>query len=284
MPSHVHANHTPSFRIFTGEDGVQRFQCHGNCGLGGDVVDLAGHLYVDGYNDKDPRDIEEAIKYLGANAPIREPRAALPKAGLAPNKWREYYPAGPEVVAYAATRGLHTNTLKHFRVGQYKHFMAIPIFEQEVLKGIKFRNTWPKEKLQGEATFDSLRFWAEKGSSKALFNYDGVAHTTQPLLVLKGEIPVMLMHQFGILACAITGGESAFIEPWLPLFAYSRRIVVVGDNDEDPETRAKMVAKAEHRAQALRADLKFPPEGVKDIDEWVLKDRAAIGVIRSWIA
>ena len=220
LPDHVHANNTPSFRIFDGDDGVQRFQCFGNCGVGGDVVDLAGYLYVDNYSDKNPKDIEDAIRYLGSNAPIKEPRIVIPRAGLAPNKWRDYYPGGPEVVAYAATRGLHANTLKHFRVGQYRHFMSIPVFEQDQLKAIKFRNLWPKEKLHGEVTFDTLRFWSEKGSTKSLFNYDAIAYTHQPLLFLKGEIPVMLMSQFGILACAPSVGESSLIESWLPLFTF----------------------------------------------------------------
>lgn len=52
----LHAEDTPSFTIFKGKDGVQRFQCFG-CSKGGDVLDFVQE--VKGV------DLKEAIKILG---------------------------------------------------------------------------------------------------------------------------------------------------------------------------------------------------------------------------
>jgi hypothetical protein len=283
LPSHIHASNTPSFVIFTGEDGVQRFHCHGNCGLKGDVIDLSGYLHIPGYDDHDAEHIRRAISLLDQSTPVRRtPMKTVSKHALPPNLWREYTPPRPRVYEYLKMRGLHSNTVDRFKVGQYQHFLSIPIFEEGALKAIKFRNLWPREMLT-EDSFHTLRFWSAKGSHKALFNYDAVAYTTRPLLFLKGEIPVMLCHQYNILACAPTSGEGSYIEKWAPLLALSRKIIVVGDNDQDPEVREQMQAKAAYRAKLLKAELKFPPERYKDIDEWMLADRSALGIIRSWL-
>jgi hypothetical protein len=281
LPQHIHSSNTASFSIFTSPDGVQRFKCHGNCGLQGDVIDLVGYLNVPNYSPGNIDHLMQAISLLGAEFEIRPPRQERRRA-IKPAEWRRFIPPGEAVVEYAASRGLTKETLDKFHVGQFKHFMSIPAFEGGVLRGIKFRSTWPVEKADGH-DFDSLRFWAAKGSVKALFNYDRVAYTEEPVLVLKGEIPVMLCDQEGFLACAPTGGEGSYIEQWKPLLAFSRKVVVVGDNDPDPEVNAKMVAKARYRAKLLQAELRFPPANHKDLDEWMLADPRAVEAIRSWL-
>jgi hypothetical protein len=44
-----------------------------------------------------------------------------------------------------------------------------------------------------------------------------------------------------------------------------------------------MQAAAKERAKVLGAELRFPPEGYKDVDLWILKDPSAASVIRSWL-
>lgn len=279
LPQHPHHNYTPSFHIYSAVDSdghtTQRFQCHGACGLFGDVIDLVGYMHIPGYNGNNPEHVRDAVGLLSAHEPVSVPKVRARKAALPQNKWREYLPPGPEVITYARKRGLHENTLKHFKVGQYKHYMSMPVFEEGLLKAIKFRSTLPDAKL---------RFWAEKGSAKALFNYDAVAYKEFPILFLKGEIPVMLMHQLGFMACAPVNGEASnLLEEWANILAFSRRIVVVGDNDPNPRTRKNMQEKARQRAEILRADLRFPPEQYKDIDEWVLDDPSAVEEIWRWL-
>jgi hypothetical protein len=128
-----------------------------------------------------------------------------------------------------------------------------------------------------------MRFWAAKGSKKGLFNHDAVAYTSDPVLILKGEIPVMLCDQHGLLACAPTGGEGSYVGTYFEKLAFSCKRVVVGDNDKDPGVRQKMRAAAKRRAKSLHAELRFPPEDFKDIDQWMLADPNAVEVIRSWL-
>ncbi len=148
----------------------------------------------------------------------------------------------------------------------------MPSFEEGLLRAIKFRNLRPGEP----------RFWAAKGSAASLFNYDSIAYKSGTIFIVKGEIPTMLMHQLGFLACTITGGEGVSGEQWYPQLSFAERRIVVGDNDRDPETREKMQAAASRRASALKAELFYPPIAFKDIDEWILKDPSAVDVIRNW--
>jgi hypothetical protein len=283
LPTHVHASNTPSFVIFQHGDGTQRFRCHGNCGLEGDVIDLVGYLQIPDYDQHNREHVQRAISLLGTDFEISPVKWEPPKKGLAPSAWREHFPPGEEVIEYARWRGLHTNTLNRFKIGQYKHFMSMPAFEDGLLIAIKFRNIHQIDETKKD--FDNLRFWSAKGSVKALFGYDNVAYTTAPIIVVKGEIPAMLLVQYGFLACAPTGGEGSYIEQWVPALSLSRRRVVVGDNDRDPEVRRKMQEKAKERADLLKADLRFPPEKYKDVDEFVLAEpHVALETIRQWLS
>lgn len=76
----------------------------------------------------------------------------------------------------------------------------------------------------------------------------------------------MLLSQMGYLACASTGGESAKLDRWKDIFIFFDRIVVIGDNDKAGR------AGAHDRAELLCGTAVFPPEGYKDIDEFMLAE------------
>lgn len=63
-----HAEDTPSFSVFTGRDGVQRFECFG-CGTGGDVIQFVQDLKGVGFRD--------ACEILGGKADAPENRAPI---------------------------------------------------------------------------------------------------------------------------------------------------------------------------------------------------------------
>jgi hypothetical protein len=122
-----------------------------------------------------------------------------------------------------------------------------------------------------------LRFKSLKGSRQSLFNFDAVNLVTDPVLVLKGEIPVMLMDQLGYLSCAPTGGEGGWRENWRTALALATKIVV-GDNDAPGRELGP------RRADLLVAELHYPPDPYKDIDEWVLGNKKkALEEIDRWI-
>jgi len=273
LPQHAHSsNPTPSFSIYYDKDGVERFKCHGNCGLRGDVIDLVGFLSVPGYDPKDMQSVMRAVSILGNKHEIKEPVKA-PRNLLSEDAWRVYVPPGVEAHRYARYRGLRRSTVEKFRLGQKGAYMSIPTFENDRLVGIKFRAMVPQD----------LRFFTEKGSKSGLFNFDNVLWTDRPVVIVKGEIPAMLLDQYEILACAPTGGENMRVDEYSRALAFCSRRVVVGDNDRDPNVRFKMQGAARERANALHAELRFPPVEYKDIDEWILAEEDAIKTIRSWL-
>ena len=267
LPFHVHKSYTASFAILQTPDNGERWRCFGSCNLEGDVVDLVGYLKIPGYDPHDIKMVERAWSMLDGNFAIQEIPPLPKKARLAQEAWK--HPLGAEVIAYAKTRGLREDTLVRFKVGQVEKngrmCMSMPVFEDGQLVAVKYRCITQK------------RFFAEKGSRIGMLNYDRINLTDEPVLILKGEIPVYLCDQLGFVCCAITGGESYAGREYLPNLAFSRRRVVVGDND------AAGIAGARKRAEALSGIVKFPDPRFKDIDLWILSDPGAVGVIRSWL-
>lgn len=280
MPQHHRSGNrasTPSFSIFYDNDGTERWKCHGNCGLHGDVIDLVGYMNVADYDPKNIRSVLRAVAILGNKHEItvverKPPRKDLLKA----DAWAAYVPPGEGVYRYAARRGLNRFTLEKFRIGQKNSYMSMPCFEEEKLVGIKFRYIGRSK--------DALRFFTETGGSKGLFNYDAVAWTKKKVLIVKGEIPAMLLDQYGMLACAPTAGENSHAEEYSPVLGLSAKRIVIGDNDPDPAVRLVMQTAAMDRANALHAILQFPPEEFKDVDEWLMNDIFALATIKEWLA
>ena len=285
LPQHRHQNNTPSFSIFTSNtDRRQKWVCHGNCNQNGDAIDLIGFLRIPGYDKRNGEHVQAALAILQGTTVISPPRPELQKTPtLANSLYKKYLPAGPEVLKYAhEKRFLTSETLQRFKIGQHhvgdRVFMTMPTLHGEQLHGIKMRNI----KAQGKKD----RYFNEPGSVAGLFNYNGVTNTTQSVLIVKGEIAVMVLSQFGILACAPTGGEAGYWkheELLLPL-AFSARRVVVGDNDERPDVREKMVAAARKRTGIFKAEMRLPPDPFIGIDDWLLaQPQITIPIIQSWM-
>lgn len=265
LPTHIHHSNTPSFSVFWSK-GVHLFQCHGNCGLKGDVIDLVGYMRVSGYDPKSPKKVREALALLDNRYQMEYVVPVLEQT-LNGDEWEDFYPAGEEVLAYAATRGLTAATLEKFKVGQDRNWMTMPAFEEGRLIGIKMRNLGQEK----------MRFMQYPGSHQTLFNYDTVKYAQSTIFLMKGEIPCMLMDQHGFLACAPTGGEGGWKEDWRTVLALAK-VIVIGDND------ATGVKYAEQRAAFLHGEVKFPPSEFKDWDEWLLADEQnCLQTTRSWI-
>ena len=275
LPQHVHHENTPSFSVkfFRGH---QRWRCFGNCGKGGDVIDLIGYLSIPNYDRLNREHLKMAVARL-QHVTVSPPRIVERKTSIGQGAWKQYVDElSSRVILYAEQRGLSYETLRKFKIGEMSGAMAIPAFEDGTLKAIKFRST---------ARNPKMRYWAQEGSVVALFNHDAVAYTDKPVLVVKGEIPVMLLDQYGLLACATTAGEAnANISQWAHLFVFSPKVVVVTDNDRDPEIKQRIAAWARERADILKAELVAPPEKYKDIDEAILAEpEVMLPMIRGWL-
>lgn len=285
LPTHIHKHRSPSFSIFTTTGGFQKFRCHGvSCGKEGDVIDLAGWLFMG--NSYDPRDgekVKQALAILSGGTQINPPKPETTKNPTLPNGlYKKYLPAGEEVLKYAASRFLTPETLKRFHFGQHSAgtgiWMTMPTLHGQQLRGVKMRNL--------NAASKKDRYRNEPGSIDGLFNYNEVNGTTNPVVIVKGEIAAAVLCQNGILACAPTGGEGSYYkhEELLRALAFSRKRVVVGDNDIRPDVREKMAQAAIRRKEIFRADLHFPPDPYVGIDDFLIAEpEVAIPMIQAWL-
>jgi hypothetical protein len=283
LPQHVHKHRTPSFSIFTTPNGQQKWKCFGSCGLGGDILDLVGFMEIPGYQPKNGDDVKRAISLLSGGVRINPPQQQTTKAPELNNGlYKLYLPAGDAVREYAKGRGLTPETLEKFSVGQNTtsvQWMTMPAIHGSRLRGIKMRN------LQSRSKKD--RFISVPGSIDGLFGFNYVDGTIKSVAIVKGEIPVMLLSQFGILACAPTGGEGSYHkhEELLTPLAFAKKRIVIGDNDEDPGVRAKMTLAARKRAEIFRAEMFQPPDPYVGVDDWVLaKPDEALPAIQRWLS
>jgi len=269
LPDHPHKNYSPSFSIYVGTDGVERFKCHGVCGAQGDVIDLAGYMWIPGYDPQQVGYVSKAIDVLQMKVPLNLSfRNKTPEPQLYPDTFWEYLPISDIGKEYFHTRGLDDQTIKEFYLGSGDTFVTIPTFEADQLVALK------KRSLTGTGKF---RFWMESGSRKALFNYDEVVYAQGPVFYVKAEIPAMLLHQHRYKACAPTTGEGGFLDDWRIALAFAD-VIVVGDNDETGRETATQRGK-----DIPNSCVRFPPEPYKDIDEWILAEgEAAWELIHTW--
>jgi len=232
------------------------------------VIDLAGYLWVLGYNPKDPGDVAKAIAALETRNDFVFP-ASKTKAEptLNPLMWKECLPISTAARAYAKRRGLSDETIDQFLLGSIENYLTVPTFVNGVLMTMKKRSI--------TAAGKKLRFLCVTGSKTALFNHDAVAYITGPVFYVKAEIPAMLLTQMGYRACAPSTGEGSWDPDWKVLLAFAD-VIVVGDNDEAG------VRAARQRALDLSARLEFPPPGY-DIDAWILAEPIeAAATIEEW--
>jgi hypothetical protein len=283
LPQHTHHNHTPSFAVYLDNPARGPFWiCYGNCGLRGDVIDLVGYLEIAGYDPHNRYSIRQAIERLRGSVFPSVFTPSPPQPGLRANRYLDFLPYQEAVKEYAASRGINEDTLQRFKVGQRGgRWMAIPAFEDGVLRAIKYRNVF--QRTYDKCDPGTWRFWSEPGSRNTLLGLEEVEGQKKPILFLKGEIPYLYFRQRGYACVAPTCGEGSRIDEWALRLKHASKIVVVGDNDPNPDVDRKMKAFAQQRAELLGGILRFPPLWYKDIDEWCQADRSAFTVIDSWL-
>jgi hypothetical protein len=270
LPDHRHHNYTPSFSIFF-TSGKQRWHCHG-CGRGGDVIDLVGYMNVPGYDPENSEKLKTAINILTGGQYSSSPVIPPPPkpTSLYQGEWKNYLPAGDVVREYALGRGITEEVFDRFLLGEaifYNSlYMTIPAFHDGVLQAVKLR------KVSGSS---SLRYMAIDGSRSALFNWDGVKNHTGTVFFVKGEIAALVLESLDYRACATTNGEAGDITPFMPALMKASQIILISDNDDKETTRRQIRKSALRRAKLLNAQLVYPSENFKDIDEWLLAEPEA---------
>lgn len=266
LPMHIHHNNTPSFSIKITRDGKEVFRCHGNCGMYGDVIDFVGYMNIAGYNKRTPAHLSEAAKLLTGYVPRFDPPHCDAPAGIDQSIMTKFLPPGQRVVSYYRARGISDEVAVEYKLGQKGGAMAIPSYVDGFLIGVKYRNL----------SQTGPRYWAEKGSKGSLYNHDKVRGTTDAVIVAKGEIAVLVLQSLGFLACCTTTGEGQeFPDDYVNLLAWSRKKIVYADNDPQ-EIRDRLLPINQEKARKLGAELLYPPDGYKDIDEWLIREPGAV--------
>lgn len=233
---------------------MQRFKCHGNCSVHGTVIDLAGYLWVAGYNPRSKKDIGRAVDQLRIRGSVTIPEREVKATLIAHNAHKGYEPIGTEARKFAHTRGLNDDTIKEFNLGQDGHYLTMPYYREGRLRGIKKRRWYETARW---------RYLAEEGSRGDLYNIDSVMYTNGHVFIVKAELPCMLLNQWGFKSVAPTGGEGSFNADWRMELGLSR-LTVIGDNDGPGK---KLGTK---RAESFGAVLRFPAPEFKDVDEYML--------------
>jgi len=289
LPSHIHAHNTPSFSIYIGRNGYERFKCHGNCGADGDVIDLVGYMNIPGYDSRDGEMVRKAYEILSGDYKVNVQIPVVERKIIETNAWMEYMPPSQEVLDYALSRGIYNDTALKFKLGQLANFMTIPCFEEGELFAIKMRNIL--DKVGHLPEWRQVRFSQRKYSRAGIFNLDKVSYSLEPVVIVKAEIPAMILDQYGFLACAPTWGEGACASAWRiddptksrmfdyrKYFLASPRVTVIADNDETGIAAAKM------RARIVHGTVRYPPEKYKDVDAWIIDNPVeAIDTLTEWI-
>lgn len=106
-----HEEGTPSFHVYIGRDGRERFKCFG-CGVSGTAIDFV--MLRDGISD-----VGEAIRRLSGAPPPRTPLRAPPKPPPKDDRtrerieriWAEALPDDPRLAVYLMARGVRIEAI-----------------------------------------------------------------------------------------------------------------------------------------------------------------------------
>ena len=263
----LHSERHASFSVYYFR-GKEWWKCHSHCGSG-DVIDLVGRLQINGYDRTNWDQRRRAAEILDGNY-IAAPVEAPPPIPELPNWLVDHMlPPSPKTILYALSRGITRDQIDEFKIGTPKpwmkeppynifcpsNWMAIPTFsinDEGGLVAIKLRSIVPNTQF---------RFMSVKGSQKGLWGAMRVLWHDCPILLLKSEIPAIIARRVYSYTCAPTG-EGNKIAEFAHIFSFSRKTVIVADNDE--AGKAAALAKSKIIKNSI---VVYPPEDYKDFDQ-----------------
>lgn len=233
-----HRERTPSFGVFRGEDGAQRFHCFG-CNAGGDVLDWL--KLTQGL------DTRRAIEYLGGgNGATPHPAPPTP-APVERKPWAD--PAGRRIAA----------------VWDYTDAAGTLLYQQVRIEPGK--NGRSKD-FQTRSPNPAGGFWFGMGDAeRVLWNLPSVLQAAE-VWIVEGEKDAANLMSAGI-PCATTNSHGA--DGWRQSLAAplaGKTVYVCGDTDGPGLARdARILRDVAPIAAAVY--LVRLPEGCKDASEWL---------------
>lgn len=161
------------------------------------------------------------------------------------------------------TRGINSDTYKHFKLGYDidKDAIAIPIFKKDELVNIKYRLLDPEAKM---------KYTQEKGCEVWLFNDDGVSvgQAKGGVLVVEGEFDCISAWQAGLknVISPASGKDSYGV--WIELLDTIPKVYISYDNDKPGKKAGLDIAERVGTDKCFEVQY---PEDIKDANEYLKK-------------
>jgi DNA primase len=167
-----------------------------------------------------------------------------------------------EAKEYLYKRGLHNDTIEHFKLGCdiVKNAISIPVYKHGELVNIRYRSLDPDAKT---------RYTQERGCEVWLYNDDGIQEGIKKgaVLVVEGEIDLMSVWQAGITNVVSPSSGKDSYGPWIELTDPIKKVYIAYDNDKPGKTAGIEMANRIGVDKCLEFQY---PEGVKDANEYFL--------------
>jgi len=134
---------------------------------------------------------------------------------------------------YWDDRLLTKQTINLFRLGYWKGFYTVPIFDGNELVNIQLRQDKPEKKV---------RWWYRGGRVRDVLFQSHILNFTDTVFIVEGLIDAILLRQYNIPAVAPTGGASHWKDVWFQRFIRTKNIYCMMDNDRAGEMFGNLVA------------------------------------------
>lgn len=256
-----HQEETPSWKIFRGRDGKQRYECFG-CQAKGDVLDLIKHM-------EHLADTKAALAVLqemvGGVAPTPGPRPVAPGASAAGGKKpkRKTKP-GRELAVYDY----------HDAAGAVRFQVVRKELIDSQTGEVVGKTFLQRHKVHGETV------WNLDGIERVLYRLPAVMRADRVWLV-EGEKDVHTLEALGLVATTIPGGAKA---QWVPSFTAAlsgRQVVLCGDNDKPGQEHiARCAHELRDAAKLFKATM---PEGSKDVSVFIAEQGHALADLEALV-
>lgn len=218
-----HAEKTGSFNVFIGDDGKQRFMCHG-CGARGDVIDFVGRRLGLNYAEA----VARCGEFLAEGLPAPQALAPANPADLA-RVMDEARAQGPEVISgWLADRGSlipPTWLIETFRLGvNARGEIVIPHYGrgEDSPRAVKRRDGQRKAAYSGSRLTELYGAWRDRGAPRVVL-CEGESDTWTAAYLLRGARVDVL---------GLPRGVGSAVDPsWLDQLK-GREVVLLFDADD----------------------------------------------------
>jgi DNA primase len=133
--------------------------------------------------------------------------------------------------SYFYKRTITDETIIRYRLGMYKEFYTIPIYQDNTFKQFQLRRDNPKV----------IRNYY-KGVGPLLFNSD-ILKITNKIFLVEGPTSCLVVNQNGIPCVSMNTGAEGFLVEWYSYFLGQKEIYILFDNDPAGKKGAMRTAK-----------------------------------------